>query len=232
MSKIIIFTDGSSRGNPGPGGWGAIISIDKKVIELGGGDKHTTNNRMELLGAISALENVEKEKSEIILNTDSSYVINGITKWVHGWQKNNWKTKNKEDVVNKDLWERLIDVSSDKKIKWNYVGGHIGVEGNERADIIATSFADEEKIDLLNGKVTDYEYDLLDTKGSKEKVSKKSKNKGPAYSYVSFVNGVLKIDKTWAECEKRVKGIKGNVKFKKAISPSDEEGIIEEFSGR
>ncbi|MBA4319012.1 MAG: ribonuclease HI, partial [Flavobacterium sp.] len=103
--KIIIFSDGSSRGNPGPGGWGAIISRKGKVIELGGGDKHTTNNRMELLAVINALGSPASQLSEIILNTDSSYVINGITKWVYGWQKNSWINSQKEEVANRDLWE-------------------------------------------------------------------------------------------------------------------------------
>jgi ribonuclease HI len=227
--NIIIFSDGSSRGNPGPGGWGTIVATCDKVIELGGGETRTTNNRMELLGAINGLSQLKKEKSEIIVNTDSSYVINGITKWVHGWKKNGWKNSTKDDVSNRDLWEELIKVSYDKKIKWNYVGGHIGVPGNERCDEIATAFADGEKIDLFNGKRPDYEHDLLDIKGCSVKKAKKSSNKGPAYSYLSLVNGKLNIDKTWAECEKRVKGIKGNVKFKKATSIEDERQILKDW---
>jgi ribonuclease HI len=226
---IIIFCDGSSRGNPGPGGWGAIVATCDKVTELGGRENHTTNNRMELLGAISALASIKKSKDEIILNTDSSYVINGITKWVHGWKKNGWKNSTKDDVSNRDLWEELIKVSKDKTIKWNYVGGHIGVPGNERCDEIATSFADDAKTKLFKGKISDYEYDLSDIKGCAVKSKKKSSNKGPAYSYLSLVHGVLHIDKTWAECEKRVKGIKGNVKFKKSTSPSEEKEILKEW---
>ena len=174
--KIIIFSDGSSRGNPGPGGWGAIVASGGKVTELGGRENHTTNNRMELRGAIDALSSLGSpvSKSEIILNTDSSYVINGITKWVYGWQKNGWKSSQKEDVVNRDLWEQLIEVSRGLKIKWNYVGGHIGVPGNERCDEIATSFADNADIKLFKGRVSDYEVDLSDTKGSSIKSVKKS----------------------------------------------------------
>lgn len=227
--KIIIFTDGSSRGNPGPGGWGAVIVVKNKVTELGGREDNTTNNRMELLGAINALVFLEKTKDKIILNTDSSYVINGITKWVYGWQKNGWISSTKEDVSNRDLWEELIKVSKDKNIKWNYVGGHIGVPGNERCDEIATSFADNIKINLFKGKLSDYEFDLCDTKGCNAKKNKKSSNKGQAYSYVSLVNGKLYVDKTWIECEKRVKGIKGGVKFKKATSELEEKEIIKDF---
>lgn len=230
QKHIIIFSDGSSKGNPGPGGWGSIVAMDDKVYELGGGEKHTTNNRMELLAAISALETVETAQGEIILNTDSSYVINGITKWVHGWQKNNWKTKNKDDVVNKDLWERLIGVSVDKEIQWNHVGGHIGVPGNERCDEIANAYADKEEIKLFHGKHSQYEFDLENTKGDKVKKHSKAKNSAPAYSYLSFVNGVFHIDATWAACEKRVKGIKGNVKFKKSVSAEDEKEIMKEWA--
>lgn len=231
-NEVIIFSDGSSRGNPGPGGWGAIVLFDGKVVELGGRENHTTNNRMELKGAIKALTllvGLTSKLGEIVVNTDSSYVINGITKWVYGWQKNGWKNSEKEDVVNKDLWQELIKASSDKKIKWNYVGGHIGVAGNERCDEIATSFADNLDIKLYKGLKSNYDIDLSETKGCEIKKKKKSSSKGPAYSYLSLVNGVLKIDKTWAECEKRVKGIKGNVKYKKACSEDNEKEIIKEW---
>ena len=228
-SIITIFSDGSSRGNPGPGGWGTIVADREKVTELGGGEKHTTNNRMELAGAINGLSLVKDKSTEITLNTDSSYVINGITKWVYGWQKNGWKSSLKEDVVNRDLWEQLIEVSKSKNINWNYVGGHIGVPGNERCDVIATAFANDDDIELFDGKLSSYEHDLTDIKGCAVKSKKKSSNKGKAYSYLSLVNGVLNIDKTWAECEKRVKGVKGNVKFKKASSPEDEREIINEW---
>lgn len=229
MKETIIFSDGSSRGNPGPGGWGAIVAHSGKVYELGDGEKHTTNNRMELMGAIEALNSLKNVKESIILNTDSSYVINGITKWVFGWQKNGWINSQKENVVNRDLWEKLIEASKGKKIKWNYVGGHIGIHGNERCDEIATSFADGDKPELFAGKITDYEFDLSDTKGSAIKKKSKSNNKSPAFSYLSLVNGKFNIDKTWAECEKRVKGIKGNVKFKKSVSYEDEKEIMKEW---
>jgi ribonuclease HI len=235
--KTIIFSDGSSRGNPGLGGWGSIVLSNGKVKELGGREDKTTNNRMELIGAIKALEyvgdpsqiKIQFDGAEIILNTDSSYVINGITKWVYGWQKNGWKNSMKEDVVNRDLWEKLIEVSKDKDIKWNYVGGHIGVPGNERCDEIATMFADNKKVELFNGDVSRYEIDLLDLEGDKEKKKTKSKKNFPAYSYISLVNGVFKKHKTWAECEKEVKGVKGKVKFKKTESEEDEKNIMREW---
>jgi ribonuclease HI len=226
MDNVIIFADGSSRGNPGPGGWGAIVSVGGKVIELGAGSKHTTNNKMELSGALNALKEVGNKK-EIILNTDSSYVINGMTKWIFGWQKNGWRNSMKDEVANRDLWEELIKVSEGKKIKWNYVAGHSDIPGNERCDEIATSFADGKKIDLYNGKLSQYSIDLTKTKGIAKAGKKKSKS-GMAYSYLSLVNGVFKIDKTWGECEKRVKGKKG-AKYQKSLSEIEEKEIMKKW---
>ncbi len=220
LDKIIIFTDGASKGNPGPGGWGTIVLISGKVNELGGGEKNTTNNRMELTAVVEGLKFIKKTEDEIILNTDSRYIINGITKWVYGWQKNNWKTKEKKEVLNKDLWEELIVASAGKKIKWNYVGGHIGIDGNERCDEIASAYALDEKPELFIGDYKNYEFDLENTEGIKEHVEKKAKNNLPAYSYVSLVNGIFHADKTWAECEKRVKGTKG-AKYKKVFSEEE-----------
>ncbi len=227
--NIIVFTDGASKGNPGPGGWGSIVRIGGKVKEIGGGEKNTTNNRMELMATIEALKSIKKSGDEIILNTDSRYVINGITKWVYGWQKNDWVTKEKKEVLNKDLWEELVNASAGKKIKWEYVGGHIGIEGNERCDEIATTFAAGKKPELFSGDYKDYEFDLENTEGVKGHIEKKAKNNLPAYSYVSFVNGTFHADKTWTECEKRVKGTKG-AKYKKVYSFEEEVRAREEWT--
>src|SRR5690349_20559844 len=116
---ITIFTDGSSRGNPGPGGWGVIIVSENEVQEIGGRETQTTNNRMELMACIKALENIAGEK--ITLYTDSEYVLKGMTVWVHNWQKKNWKTAAKKPVLNKDLWQKLIEVSEGKDISWKLV---------------------------------------------------------------------------------------------------------------
>ena len=137
---ITIYTDGSSRGNPGPGGWGAIILRDGDVTEIGGREAHTTNNRMELIATIKALE--QSSESDIELNTDSEYVMKGMKIWIKKWQEKGWKTANKKPVLNQDLWKELLSVSEDKKIKWKYVAGHSGVPLNDRADEIATGFAD------------------------------------------------------------------------------------------
>ncbi len=243
MTKITIFTDGSSRGNPGPGGWGSILVESEKskvesqkqethIIELGGGEKHTTNNRMELAAAIGGISHAPKN-SNILINTDSSYVINGITKWIHGWKKNNWMTKAKEDVLNKDLWMKLDASMSDKKVEWKYVGGHIGILGNERCDHIATAFADGLKPKLYNGSLSGYDLpNILDVSHNEESLKKKksssSKSSAKAYSYVSMVGGVIETNKTWAECEKRVRGAKG-AKYKKSLSRENEDEIIQEF---
>lgn len=157
---ITIFTDGSSRGNPGPGGWATVIVNGRKVSEFGGVEKMTTNNRMEMTAAIEALSHTSK-KSKIILYTDSSYLINSITKWVKAWKKNNWKrniwqTKTKEDVLNKDLWMKLDTLNTDRIVEWFYVSGHAGIAGNERCDQIATAFADHEAIELFNGPLLKY----------------------------------------------------------------------------
>ena len=136
--KVDIYTDGAWSGNPGPGGWGVLIEIDNENIELSGGDRETTNNRMELMAAIKALEEIDKDY-EITLYTDSNYVKDGITSWISNWKKNNWKTASKKDVKNKELWMRLDEAIKDKNISWVWVKGHAGNAGNEQADYLARS---------------------------------------------------------------------------------------------
>lgn len=241
LPEIIIFTDGSSRGNPGPGGWGTIVSWDEKVTELGGGEKHTTNNRMELSAAIAGLSFVRDLgfAYSVDVRADSSYVINGITKWVAGWERNGWNNSKKEEVLNRDLWEELAEVVSDikmggSKILWRYTPGHSGIPGNERADVIATDYADGKRPKLFSGARAEYDVDLeslevtvVSTK-SKKSPEEKARQKMKAYSYLSLVGGKLMRHTTWAECEKRVKGVKGT-KFKKAVSADDERAIIKEW---
>ena len=136
--KVDIYTDGACSGNPGPGGWGVLIEIDNENIQLSGGNKETTNNRMELMAAIKALEEIDKDY-EITLYTDSNYVKDGITSWISNWKKNNWKTASKKDVKNKELWVRLDEAIKDKNISWVWVKGHAGNAGNEQADYLARS---------------------------------------------------------------------------------------------
>ena len=144
--KIIltIYTDGACSGNPGPGGWGVLLQYGSKEKTLKGGDPNTTNNRMEMMAAITAIEAVnETYTGEIILWTDSTYVMKGITEWVHGWKKKNWIKSDKKPVVNTDLWKVLDKLNSQKNIQWNWVKGHAGVEGNERADELARQGLEE-----------------------------------------------------------------------------------------
>ena len=157
---ITIFTDGSSKGNPGPGGFAAIIADSLKVREVGGGEKHTTNNRMELKAAIRALESLEPTNETIYIHTDSQYVMKGITEWIHGWLAKGWKTAQKKPVENQDLWQVLYKNTEGKNIEWKHVAGHAGVEANERCDEIAQSFADGVEPQLYDGLRTDYRINL------------------------------------------------------------------------
>ena len=138
MDEIIIYTDGGCSGNPGPGGWGVVISADGIVKQISGGEKFTTNNRMELLAAINALsiiKNTSKfEGRKIIVNIDSQYVKNGITTWIKGWKAKGWITSDKKPVKNQDLWILLDELNSSLNVEWNWVKGHAGVEYNEICD--------------------------------------------------------------------------------------------------
>ena len=136
MSKIVIHTDGACSGNPGPGGWGAIIRDGDNIREMTGGEPATTNNRMELLAAISALESLS-DGTPAELHTDSQYVKDGITKWMNNWKKNGWRTASKERVKNVDLWKRLDVAAQRHQISWHWVRGHVGHDENERADELA-----------------------------------------------------------------------------------------------
>lgn len=227
MSRTIIVTDGSSRGNPGPGGWAALMLENGQVRELGGREKETTNNRMELSAIIEGLKT--SESNNIDVYTDSSYVVNGITKWILGWKQNGWQTKDKKEVLNKDLWLELDDVASNRDISWRLVPGHAGVAANERADVIATECADGNNPTLYQGSAQDYSIDIaaIENVEPSEHKRKRERTKAKAYSYVSLVDGVVKTHKTWSECEARVKGKKA--RFKKALSREEEEDLIEEF---
>ncbi len=272
MNKIaVVYTDGSSRGNPGPGGYGTVCIFQDwndhmQATELGGAEQLTTNNRMEIMAVIEGLEYLHGftrtwKPGDVHVYSDSGYVLKGIQKWIHGWKANNWITSSKEAVKNADLWKRLDEAVSNlakggASMHWHQLKGHAGIAGNERCDEIATSFADGKPRALHAGFLS--EYDLAHElekngmpisaskssalsgemhKGSKTnplsapRTSGSSSNKGkPAYSYVSYVDGVLHVDKTWADCERRVKG-KSGAKFKKSISAADEARIRDEFVG-
>lgn len=141
MKKVEIFTDGACKGNPGPGGWGALLRLGPHEKELSGGEADTTNNRMEMTAAIRALSALI-EPCEVDLYTDSKYLIDGITKWVFGWQKRGWVNASKKPVRNEDLWHELIALTGRHKVKWHWVRGHAGHEENERVDRLASDEAD------------------------------------------------------------------------------------------
>lgn len=240
-STCTIFTDGSSKGNPGPGGWAAVIAYDNgelKVKELGGRAMHTTNNRMEIQAAIEALFFVTSKlsnfkTSKLIIYTDSAYLLNGITKWVYGWQKNGWQTATKQPVENQDLWEQLFEITRGQKIDWQLVKGHVGVAGNHRCDEIATAFASGEPAVLYSGVLENYRIkNILDISADISEVArsreKKTKNRAKAFSYVSVLDGKVEVHQTWSECEKRVKG-KSGVRFKKVFSKSEEVSLVKEW---
>ena len=228
-----VFCDGAAKGNPGPGGWGAIVATPEgHVTELGGADAYTTNNKMELTAAIAALRFAAHLPGRVEVFTDSTYVIKGIREWIWAWRRRGWKTAEGTDVLNRPLWEELsalVDARGSASIAWHWVRGHVGVPGNERVDEIADRHARRESVTLYNGPLTSYTV-ALDTVPSETSVPKRStsapqKSKAPAYSYVSVVDGVPMRHRTWGECERRVSGQSG-AKFKKALSADDEVAIL------
>jgi len=140
--EVLIYTDGACKGNPGPGGWGVILNYKEKVKEMYGGDPETTNNRMELMAAIQAFEALKKP-CRVKINTDSKYVLQGITEWMPSWKKRGWKTASKAQVKNEDLWRRLDAAIGQHEVNWHWIKGHSGNIGNDRADALANIGIDE-----------------------------------------------------------------------------------------
>lgn len=146
MKKIAIYTDGACRGNPGPGGYAAVIKDGDKLKKISAAEKNTTNNRMEMMAAVAALREI-KEPAEIKLVSDSTYLVKGMSSWIHGWMKKGWKTASGSPVKNKDLWEELLKLAKPNKIKWEWIKGHDGHPENELCDLLAN-----EAIDKILGK--------------------------------------------------------------------------------
>ena len=144
LPSVEMFTDGACRGNPGPGGWAALLRMGDKEKELSGGEPLTTNNRMELLGAIRGLQAL-KRPCRVALHTDSMYVRDGITKWVHNWRRNGWRTSDKKPVKNAELWQELCEATATHRIEWHWIRGHAGHPENERVDVLACAAADAQK---------------------------------------------------------------------------------------
>ena len=232
-NTILVYTDGACSGNPGKGGYGSIVSFPNgQIQELGGGRSSTTNNRMELMGVIKALEYIGEEEGDIWILTDSTYVIRGITQWIWGWKKKGWKTASGSEVTNKDLWQVLDRFVFQRKefgkIEWKYVRGHAGVPGNERCDEIAVGFTKKKSVHLFSGQLLQYSVAIHDMPEDMSVPPMKSmgEKKKAAHSYLSLVNGQLERHQTWKECEAKVKGRPG-AKFKKSTSAADELTIVQ-----
>ncbi|OLC90518.1 MAG: ribonuclease HI [Deltaproteobacteria bacterium 13_1_40CM_3_71_4] len=229
---VVVFADGAAKGNPGPGGWGAIVvTPDGHVTELGGGAGHTTNNRMELSAGIEALRHVGPTSGPVAVHTDSAYVIRGIRDWIHGWRRRGWRTAEGGDVVNRDLWEALAAAAERVgTVTWHHVRGHQGIPGNERADEIANAFAVGRPPALYHGPLMRYDVPVLDIPvdtrlPARARGTSSAGRKTAAHSYLSVVDGEPARHTTWADCERRVKGRSG-ARFKKAMSGAEEEAIL------
>jgi ribonuclease HI len=232
LPQVVVFADGAAKGNPGPGGWGAIIvDAEGQVRELGGGARHTTNNRMELTAAIEALRHLGPSTAPVAVHTDSTYVMRGIREWIQAWRRRGWRTADGGEVVNRDLWEALAAAEhATGKVTWHYVRGHVGISGNERADEIANVFAAGRRPTLYRGPLIRYDVPVLDIPDdtrlpARPPGSGAPSRRGTPHSYLSVVDGKPARHATWAECERRVKGRSG-ARFKKAMSPAEEESIL------
>ena len=233
---IVVFTDGASKRNPGPGGWGVVIvTPDGHVTELGGGAALTTNNKMELTGAIEALTHIADVDGPLAVYTDSTYVIQGIESWVHNWKRRGWKTATGGEVMNRELWEALSSLTAARGAEVDCVALRaraLGIPGNERVDEIADAFAVQGRATLYDGPLAAYGVPILDIPDdtsvparSKPAGGGSGRSKGPAYSYLSVVDGKPMRHSTWADCERRVKGRSG-ARFKKATSDVDQAAIL------
>ncbi len=232
---ILVYSDGACSGNPGPGGWGSVLLFpDNQVVELGDGDPSTTNNRMEMTAAVEALRAVASLKFPLHFYTDSTYLIRGITQWIFGWRRNNWRTAEGNEVSNRDLWEEISRLLAARgatgKVDWRYSRGHVGTPGNERCDRIAVAFSKNEHVSLYRGDYESYHVDLLLTpkditlpemKGNGDK-------KKEAYSYLSNLGGLVYRHRDWPSCQRRVSG-KSGAKFKKATSAAEEIEILKSW---
>lgn len=231
-NSILIFSDGACSGNPGPGGWAAVIATPQgEVTEIGGRRDQTTNNEMEMMAAVEALKKIRKLKEPVYFYTDSTYVIRGITQWVWGWMKRGWKTAEGNDVSNQGLWKELGKLTQERKangapVTWLYSRGHVGTPGNERCDQIAVAFSQGKWVDLYHGPLLKYPIAIYDVPEDTTLPEMKPKQeKKAAYSYLSNIGGVVYRHRDWASCERRVKGQSG-AQFKKAMSAEEEPAIL------
>jgi ribonuclease HI len=204
------------------------------VLEKGGFKECTTNNEMELKAVVEALKEIAPKNKPVEIYSDSKYVVEGAKGWVFGWARNGWQTKAKTAVLNKELWQELLPLLGQVEIVWHKVPGHVGIVGNERADVIASDFATKGDFALYSGKLSDYGFSLHDTSYDETKAQDRSEARKrqaqKAYSYVSVLEGVVQTHQSWSECEARVKGKKGT-RFKKSLDAANEKEIIKDFGG-
>lgn len=232
LQSHVIYSDGACSGNPGPGGWAFIHwSPDNNVREGSGFDPSTTNNRMEMTGALEALRSIPVQEPVIVL-TDSVYLIRGITQWIFGWQKRGWKNAEGGDVLNKDIWEQLARVCRGRKIDWRYVAGHSGIAGNERVDELAVAQSQRRPLSHYHGSYSNYRVGILPLPEKvplpeMRKMNGSSKDKAASF-YLSYVNGVLEQHKTWDQCQARVKGV-SQARFKKVQSDQEAQEILKSW---
>ena len=241
QNSIVVFTDGSSRGNPGPGGWGAIIASKNYVYELSGANAETTNNRMELEAVLASLRFLFEAKQHdnlIIIHSDSQYFKKGFESWMYGWQARGWVTAARQPVANQDQWQELLELQSIfTDIKVVYVRGHVGTPGNEQADKLATEAADKGLGIKKRYLKKTYSVSLSvpsinNLDGSKlnksEGANKKKRKTGKAYGYLSLINGVVADHKTWDECQSAVKG-KSKVKYRRVDSKAERDQVVADW---
>ena len=213
--ETIAYTDGSCIGNPGPGGWGVHVELpDGRVVEAGGGELRTTNNRMELRAAIEALR-LTADAPRVAIVTDSQYVRRGILEWLKGWQRNGWRTTTGKPVENQDLWKELAGLASER-VEWRWTRGHAGTPGNERCDELARAFSTG--IRRLDGP-------------DDGRLATPTTGVAPSPNgvrYLSLVDGVVARHASWPECNRRVRGVRG-ARFKKARNAAEEAQIVAEW---
>jgi len=228
MNQIIIYGDGACSGNPGPGGWGAVLYNPGKasIAELGGHEPRSTNNKMELTALIESLNFLHKSQippSQVQAYWDSSYVVNGYSKWIYGWQKKGFKKSDGQQVLNLDLWQEIWRLIKDYgKITIERVDGHSGIPANERCDEIAVAFSKKQSPDLFKGSIENYT-----ALSANDFVPNNDGQKFPVY--LSKVDGQVQEHKTWAECQSRVKGTSGAA-FKKVKNASEKAATLSKWN--
>ncbi|RYZ74070.1 MAG: ribonuclease HI [Proteobacteria bacterium] len=222
-ARNVIFTDGSSLGNPGPGGYGAILLFCEGICtEFGGSEPHTTSNAMELLGAVVALRAVRQKDQHTAVYSDSSYLVNNANTSLSRWARNGWMTLEGKPIANQEKWQALFEILKDfTKVDFHHVSGHAGLLGNERCDLIARGFAEGKRIQLYSGPTPNHP--------DAKTINDWFENFAPYY--LSFLDGKLLKHTTWPECEARVKAKKG-AKFKKIKTKSEEADTLKNWGAR